>query len=92
MPRRHGLGKFLVVLLIGALAGSVVGELIRFFFGHFFPNSMVEKFFLQALVEYTLPPATLPLVVLSITFGFSLKINIISVIGIAVAAYYFRWY
>lgn len=91
MARKRGLGILLVVLLVGALAGSAVGEVIRFIFGQFLPGSMVEKFFLQAF-RYEFPPATLPLIVCSITFGFTINVNIISIIGIGIAAYYFRWY
>ena len=92
MARRRGLGIFLIVLLVGTLAGSAVGEVIGLVFGHFLPGSMVEKFFLKAWVDYVFPPATLPLVICSITFGFTLKFNTISIVGIIVAAYYFRWY
>ncbi len=91
MARRRGLGLLIVVILIGAITGSAVGEVIGLLFGHFLPGSMVEKFFLTA-AEYVFPPATLPLVICSITFGFTLKINIISLIGIGIGLYYFRWY
>lgn len=91
MARRRSLGKLILVILVGAIIGSAVGEVIGLLFGHFMPDSMVEKFFLEAFA-YTFPPATLPLVVFSVTFGFALKINIISVVGIGVAVYYFRWY
>ena len=92
MARRRGVGILVVTILVGALAGSAVGEVIGLIFGHFMPGSMVEKFFLQAIVDYVFPAATLPLIICSITFGFSLKINIISIVGIGVAVYYFRWY
>lgn len=91
MARRRGLGLLLIVILVGAMAGSAVGEVIGLMFGHFLPGSMVEKFFLTA-AEYTFPPATLPLVICSVTFGFTLKINMVSLIGVGIALYYFRWY
>ncbi|HIG47299.1 MAG TPA: DUF4321 domain-containing protein [candidate division Zixibacteria bacterium] len=91
MARRRGLGKLVLVILVGAVVGSAVGEVIGLVLGHFMPDSMVEKFFLEAFT-YTFPSATLPLVVFSVTFGFALKVNIISVVGIGVAVYYFRWY
>ena len=91
MARRRGLGKLILVILVGAVVGSAVGEVIGLVLGNFMPDSMVEKFFLEAFT-YTFPLATLPLVVFSVTFGFALKINIISVVGIGVAVYYFRWY
>lgn len=91
MARRRGLGLLLIAILVGAMTGSAAGEVIGLLFGHFLPGSMVEEFFLTA-AEYTFPPATLPLVIFSLTFGFTLKINIISLVGIGVALYYFRWY
>jgi len=32
------------------------------------------------------------LVVLNLTFGIKLKLNIMSILGIVIAVYYFRWY
>lgn len=92
MARRRGLGILVVSILIGALAGSAVGEVIGLVFGNFMPGSMVEKFFLHAIVDYVFPSATLNLIICTITFGFTLKINMVSIIGIGVAVYYFRWY
>lgn len=91
MAQRKGMGLLVFYILVGAIVGGVVGELIGLLFGHFMPGSMVEKFFLEAFV-YTFPPATAPLVILSVTFGFTVKVNAISLLGIGFATYYYRWY
>ncbi len=91
MVQGKGMAKLVLYLLVGAIVGGVVGELIGLLFGYFMPGSMVEKFFLEAFT-YTFPPATLPLVIFSFTFGFTLKVNVISILGIGFATYYYRWY
>ncbi len=91
MARGKGIAKLALYILVGAILGGVVGELIGLLFGNFMPGSMVEKFFLEAFV-YTFPPATLPLVVFSITVGFTLKVNVISILGIGFATYFYRWF
>ena len=91
MAQDRGMAKLVLYILVGAIVGGVVGELIGLLFGYFMPGSMVEKFFLEAFT-YTFPPATLPLVIFSVTFGFTLKVNVISILGIGFATYYYRWY
>ena len=91
MGQRKGVAKLMLYILVGAIVGGVVGELIGLLFGYFMPHSMVEKFFLEAFT-YNFPPATLPLVIFSVTFGFTLKVNVISILGIGFATYYYRWY
>ncbi|MCY3774218.1 MAG: DUF4321 domain-containing protein [Gemmatimonadetes bacterium] len=91
MTQYKGMGKLVLYILVGAILGSVVGELIALLFGYFMPGSMAEQFFLEAFT-YTFPPATLPLVIFSVTFGFTLKVNVISILGIGFATYYYRWY
>lgn len=91
MTQPKKFGKLALYILVGAILGGLVGELIGLLFGFFMPGSMVEKFFLEAFV-YTFPPATLPFVIFSFTFGFTLKVNVISILGIGFATYYYRWY
>ncbi len=91
MAQGRGIAKLTLYILVGAILGGLVGELVGLLLGYFMPGSMVEKFFLEVFV-YTFPPATLPLVVLSITFGFTLQVNVISILGIGFATYYYRWY
>jgi uncharacterized membrane protein len=84
--RRKSFGYFLLVIIVGALIGTVLGEIIAFVI----PDGVVKDFFLKSATA-SLGPGTLNIIVMSFTLGFSIKLNITGVIGILVAAYAFRW-
>ena len=86
MIRRPGSTTGLVVLLIlGALVGALLGEIIRLLF----PGGILEQLFARG-VSPGLSPATMDLRVLSVTFGFTLRLNLASVLGIALAVLVYR--
>lgn len=86
MIRRPGSTTGLVVLLIlGALVGALLGEIIRLLF----PGGILEQVFARG-VSPGLSPATIDLRVLSVTFGFTLRLNLASVLGIALAVLVYR--
>ncbi|MFH1009508.1 MAG: DUF4321 domain-containing protein [Candidatus Latescibacterota bacterium] len=77
----------IIALLVGLLFGNVVGEI----FGFFIPeDSVVVKVLVNAF-EYEQAPISLNLIMLTLTIGFSLKINLISLVGIAAAWYYVKY-
>lgn len=84
--RKKSLGWILIIILLGALMGSALGEVL----GLVLPLGVVKEFFLRS-AEFGLGPATLNLVVFTFTLGFSIKLNVIGVIGIGLAAYFLRW-
>jgi len=84
--RRKSFAYFLLVIIAGALIGTVLGEIIAFVI----PDGVVKDFFLKSATA-SLGPGTLNIIVMSFTLGFSLKLNITGVIGILLAAYAFRW-
>ena len=73
------IGSFLAVVLISALVGTIAGEI----FGVLVPTGFWHNVF-AAGPKFQLGPAPLDLVVLSITLGFSLKINLCGLLGIIV--------
>ncbi len=85
--RRRGLGYYALLLVMGSVIGSVVGDAIN----AVLPESVVKQFFLRHLVDFSFGPATVNLNVVSFTLGFSLNINIIGVLGIVIIAYLLRW-
>lgn len=86
MTRRTGSTTGLVVLLIlGALVGALLGEVIRLLF----PGGTLEQLFARG-VSPGLSPATMDLRVLSLTFGFTLRLNLASLLGIALAIFVYR--
>ena len=72
--------------MMGLLLGSAVGEVL----GHFLPESPVKAVFVHGF-NYVFPPATLPLVVFSVTFGFSIKVNVVSVLFVLLLAHLLKW-
>ena len=79
------IGSFLGVILISALVGSVAGEI----FGVLIPTGFWHNVF-AAGPKFQLGPAPLDLVVLSITLGFGLKINLCGLLGIIVGLLIYR--
>jgi len=87
--KKSNLGILLVFVIIGLLIGSAVGELL----GSILPDgNVVEMFFTRPIIRPHFGPATLNLIVASFTFGFSLKMNIISVLGIIFSVVLLRRY
>ncbi len=85
-PKRS-IGFIFVVLIIGSVVGTLFGNLL----GVLLPEGVVKQFFLQT-VNWGISPVTLQFIVGSITFGLSIKLNISSVLGLAVAYYFLRFY
>jgi len=69
------------------LIGSVFGEIIAYIV----PQGVVKDFFLQSIAP-KFGPASINLIVFQFTLGFEFKLNMVSVLGIFIAVYYFRWY
>jgi len=76
----------LVILILGALIGTVIGEVIA----TIAPGGMLEKIFSRGINPGLSPPTTLDLKVITVSFGFSVKINLSSVLGIALALLIYR--
>ena len=84
--RKKSLGWILLIIIVGALLGSALGEVL----GLVLPQGVVRDFFLRS-AEFGFGPALVNLAVLTFTIGFSIKLNIIGILGIAMAAYFLRW-
>lgn len=75
-----------VVIAVGALLGSFIGA----FIGHAFPEGVIHDLFSKEIAGVGLPPTTLNLQVIQLTFGCLLNFNVPSILGILLAAYLFR--
>jgi hypothetical protein len=76
----------LVILILGALIGSVIGEVI----GALAPGGYAAAIFSQGINPGITPPAVLDLKVLTLTLGATMRINLASVLGIALALVIYR--
>jgi len=85
---KRRIGLVALVFFLGVVVGSVVGELI----GLLLPEGNVIRELFVTGKEFSLTPQTVNLIVFTFTIGFSLKVNLISVLGIVVVALLLRVY
>lgn len=88
MAAKRRIGLVALVFFLGVVVGSVVGELI----GLLLPEGNVIRELFVTGKEFSLTPQTVNLIVFTFTIGFSLKVNLISVLGIVVVALLLRVY
>ena len=74
-------------LTLGAILGTLVGEIL----GFILPEGVVKQFFLLSKT-LSVGPGTLNIIMLQLTLGLSITLNVISLIGIGVAYYLLRWW
>ena len=88
MAAKRRIGLVALVFFLGVIVGSVVGELI----GLLLPEGNVMRELFVSGKEFRVGPLNLDLIVFTLTFGFSLKINLMSVLGIVLVAILLRMY
>ena len=87
-PRRRPLAIVALILFLGVIVGTVVGEVI----GLLLPEGKVIRDVFVNSTDLRVGPLHADLVVFSFTFGFSLRVNLMSALGIFVVALMLRWY
>jgi len=87
--KKSNFGILLIFVVIGLLLGSITGELLELILPD---GNVVEMFLTYPIIRPEFGPATLNLIVVTITFGFSLKLNIISALGIIFSVVLLRRY
>jgi hypothetical protein len=85
---RQSLGRVVVVLLLGVVIGAVFSEVIGLFLAD---GSVPHQLFVR-YVSFGPESMVLNLVILDLTFGFKIHINLMSVVGVFVASQMLRWY
>jgi hypothetical protein len=89
---RRSVGFLIVALFVGILAGNIVGEVLRLLFEILsLQNNVVQKVLVDPLVQYEFYPTRVNLIVMTVTLGFSLKFNLLSLLGIGTAWYYTKY-
>ena len=85
--RRIKFGVLILIIFLGIIIGSAFGELI----GLILPDGVVKNFFLIS-VNTGISPTVIDLNLIKFTLGFTFKLNVIGIIGIAIATYMLKWY
>jgi hypothetical protein len=77
-----------LILFLGIVVGTVVGEVV----GLLLPqDKVIRKVFVNS-TDFHLGPIHIDLVVFSFTFGFSLRVNLMSALGVFVVSFLLKWY
>ncbi|HCK98580.1 MAG TPA: hypothetical protein DHW42_00540 [Candidatus Marinimicrobia bacterium] len=85
--RKNSIILVLGILLFGAMVGSLAGELLKLGI----PDGVVKEVFLRSK-DFVMAPGTIDFIMFSITLGFTLKLNLIGILGILVAYYLLRFW
>jgi hypothetical protein len=87
-PRRRPLAVIALILFLGIVVGTVLGEVV----GLILPeDKVIRKVFVNS-TDFHVGPLHIDLVVFSFTFGFSLRVNLMSAIGVFLVSILLKWY
>jgi len=86
---RKSIGTISLILFLGLIIGAVFSEIIALFLDK---GTIAHELFVSERELIKLDVRSLDLVVLTLTFGFSLTFNLMSVVGVFVASQMLRWY
>ena len=75
-----------IFLLIGGLLGGILGEVLHVMA----PQGTIQSIFSTHFTPGISPPLTLDLVLLKLTLGFSIKINILSILRMFIGVYLYK--
>jgi hypothetical protein len=78
----RGLGLVMLIVVAGLVVGSLLGELL----GSLLPAGWIQELLTRGPTVGLAPPATLDLRLVSLTVGVALKVNVVGVLGILIAA------
>ncbi len=87
-PRRRPLAVVALILFLGIVVGTMLGELI----GILLPEGKIIRDVFVNSTDLHVGPLHVDLVVFSFTLGFSLRINLMSAIGVVLVSLLLRWY
>jgi hypothetical protein len=78
----RGFGLLLIIVLAGLVIGSLLGELVA----SLLPSGLARDVLTRGPQIGLTPPATLDLRFAAVTFGMMLKVNVVGILGVVIAA------
>jgi hypothetical protein len=87
MPRNKGVGLLIVIMVVGILAATVLSEILLQLAG---PSNVVHRVLLQSF-EYNVGPLSFDLVMASFTFGFDVKVNLLTALALPASFYFWKY-
>jgi hypothetical protein len=99
----NNVGRIIVFILLGLIFGGILGESLGWFFGYMGTlmnaggeENVVRNFFIKAWelkigYEDSGDPLLVDLYMLRFNLAFTLRLNIVSLIGVVIALYMMKW-
>lgn len=78
----RGLGLIILIVVAGLVVGSLLGEIVA----SLLPSGIVHDLLTKGPQIGLSPPATLDLRFIALTFGMLLKVNVVGILGVILAA------
>ena len=89
---KRSVGVLVVAIFVGMLAGNIIGEGLGVVFDNLgLENNVVQKILVDPLYEYEFYTMRVNFIVMTLTLGFSINFNVLSLIGIGTAWYYVKY-
>jgi len=76
----------LLFMLLGGMLGGILGEILRIMA----PHGTIQNIFSTAITPGISPPLSIDLILFKFTFGFSVKINLLTFLGLVTGAYLYK--
>jgi hypothetical protein len=77
---------FIFFILTGGLLGGILGEVLR----AFSPGGTISDLFLKGFHPGIDPPFTLNLHLFTITVGFTIQVNLLTILGMILGIYIYK--
>lgn len=91
MLHNKPLSHLILILFTTMIGANLIGEILRFLLIALVGHDTIVELALLRYVEYSIGPHVLNIVILSFSFELSLKFNLITMLGLFVGWYYFRY-
>ena len=86
--KRKGFWFFILMVLAGALIGAVISEIV----GHFAQSGWVHRVFVSGISAGFEKPVELNLLLVHLTLGLRINVNLCTGLGAALFAYIYRFF
>jgi hypothetical protein len=93
--KEKSFSTLVLVVIVGILIGSYLNALIGLIPGG---NNVVQTFFTHNFINFGLgdlaggKPFIIDLYAIKFQVGFEMKFSLLSILGVALSLYFFRWY
>lgn len=88
---KKNIGILILAIFVALLAASIAGEILNVLFESLGLQNIVVQRVLVSAAEYEFGPLKFDLIIVSLTFGFTVQLNVLSLLAIGTAWYYVKY-